>query len=369
MAVSDYNTDPDLNVDISGINIAEGCPPSGINNAIRQMMADIKTEDGDLVKKTGDQSISGTKTFSSAIVSSQPEGLRRNLDNGYLRIEGATSSSNGAYLDLFGTSHGSFPGYFRLSATGKYLLGKPDGTLTWDSKEFVFASGDQTIANHKTFSSTIYGGTNIFVSRNDTNAELNLYGGSTSTDGAGCYLYGGGSSYNGQFRIRAAKNGTYRDLIGTYNGNITWNGQTIQTSSDERLKTAFSAVPDAILDAWAKVNWQQFKFKDAVAEKGEENCRWHNGLVAQRVKAVFEAEGLDSCTYGILCHDEWEDEHDDDGNLVRPAGDLWTIRYEEALAMEAAYQRRRANRAEARITALERRLDEMEQFLSTVMGE
>ena len=41
MAVSDYKTNPDENPTISGINIAEGCPPSGINNAIRQLMADV----------------------------------------------------------------------------------------------------------------------------------------------------------------------------------------------------------------------------------------------------------------------------------------------------------------------------------------
>lgn len=44
MPIQDYSTDPDLNVQISGINIAEGCPPSGINNAIRQLMADVKVE-------------------------------------------------------------------------------------------------------------------------------------------------------------------------------------------------------------------------------------------------------------------------------------------------------------------------------------
>ena len=44
MAVSSYNTNPDQNTTISGINIAEGCPPSGINNAIRQLMADIRTD-------------------------------------------------------------------------------------------------------------------------------------------------------------------------------------------------------------------------------------------------------------------------------------------------------------------------------------
>ena len=44
MPIKYYSTDPDLNVQISGINIAEGCPPSGINNAIRQLMADVKEE-------------------------------------------------------------------------------------------------------------------------------------------------------------------------------------------------------------------------------------------------------------------------------------------------------------------------------------
>lgn len=44
MALDDYNTNPDLNTRISGINIAEGCPPSGINNAIRQLMADLKAK-------------------------------------------------------------------------------------------------------------------------------------------------------------------------------------------------------------------------------------------------------------------------------------------------------------------------------------
>lgn len=44
MAVSDYKTDPNENTTISGINIAEGCPPSGINNAIRQLMADVKAD-------------------------------------------------------------------------------------------------------------------------------------------------------------------------------------------------------------------------------------------------------------------------------------------------------------------------------------
>jgi hypothetical protein len=40
--ISEFDTNPDLNTDINSINIAEGCSPANINNAIRQLMADLK---------------------------------------------------------------------------------------------------------------------------------------------------------------------------------------------------------------------------------------------------------------------------------------------------------------------------------------
>ncbi len=156
------------------------------------------------------------------------------------------------------------------------------------------------------------------------------------------------------------------------------------TSSDERVKESISAVPDAVLDAWGRVGWSQFRFRDSVASKGG-GARIHAGVIAQRIKEAFEAAGLDATRYGLLCHDSWEaqperwDEWDEvverahldaDGNYVPErtehrrvlaspaveAGDLWSVRYEEALAMEAAYQRRRADRMEERLARLERRL-------------
>lgn len=48
MSVADYNTAPDQNTSISGINVAEGCLPSNVNNAIRQLMADIAQEHADV---------------------------------------------------------------------------------------------------------------------------------------------------------------------------------------------------------------------------------------------------------------------------------------------------------------------------------
>lgn len=51
MSVADYNTAPDQNTSISGINVAEGCLPSNVNNAIRQLMADIAQEHTDVAAK------------------------------------------------------------------------------------------------------------------------------------------------------------------------------------------------------------------------------------------------------------------------------------------------------------------------------
>ena len=136
-------------------------------------------------------------------------------------------------------------------------------------------------------------------------------------------------------------------------------GTTTISTSDERLKDNITAIPDEVLDAWGEVNWYQYQFKDSIAEKGETKARLHTGAIAQRIESVFESHGLDANKYGLLCYDEWKAEpaeRDEQGNIVqpaRPAGNRYSLRYEEALCMEAAYQRRRADRLEERIARLE----------------
>lgn len=41
--VNDWDVSPDNNTDVGGVSIAEGCPPGNINNALRVMMAQIKS--------------------------------------------------------------------------------------------------------------------------------------------------------------------------------------------------------------------------------------------------------------------------------------------------------------------------------------
>ena len=103
---------------------------------------------------------------------------------------------------------------------------------------------------------------------------------------------------------------------------------TIQTS-DENFKEEIGEIPEAVFKAWANVKFVQYKFKDAVKEKGEK-ARYHIGLIAQRIVAAFKAEGLDAFAYGLVCRD-----------VLKDGGEILSLRYDECLALECAYERNR----------------------------
>jgi microcystin-dependent protein len=69
--VSEWSATASNNTDISGINISEGCAPSGINNAIRELMAQLKDmqsgTDGDTFTVGGNLTVSSTLTANSSV--------------------------------------------------------------------------------------------------------------------------------------------------------------------------------------------------------------------------------------------------------------------------------------------------------------
>jgi hypothetical protein len=71
--ISEFSSTPANNTDIAGINIAEGCAPSGINNAIRELMAQLKDQqagtDGDNFTVGGNLVVTGTATGATPTVS------------------------------------------------------------------------------------------------------------------------------------------------------------------------------------------------------------------------------------------------------------------------------------------------------------
>lgn len=69
--ISEFSSTPANNTDVGGINIAEGCAPSGINNAIRELMAQLKDQqtgaDGDSFTVGGNLTVSSTLTANSSV--------------------------------------------------------------------------------------------------------------------------------------------------------------------------------------------------------------------------------------------------------------------------------------------------------------
>jgi microcystin-dependent protein len=69
--ISEYSATASNNTDIGGINIAEGCAPSGINNAIRELMAQLKDQqtgtDADGFVVGGAFTCTGAAVFSSTV--------------------------------------------------------------------------------------------------------------------------------------------------------------------------------------------------------------------------------------------------------------------------------------------------------------
>jgi hypothetical protein len=70
--VSEWSSTPANNTDIANIDIAEGCAPSGINNAIREIMAQVKDmqtgADGDNFTVGGNLSVLNDSVFTGTVL-------------------------------------------------------------------------------------------------------------------------------------------------------------------------------------------------------------------------------------------------------------------------------------------------------------
>lgn len=164
---------------------------------------------------------------------------------------------------------------------------------------------------------------------------------------------------------------------------------TINTS-DARLKSNASVIPDEVLDAWEDVRLKVFQMNEALEEKGLQ-ARWHSGVIAQEVQKAFMDHGVDPTRYAFFCHDTWEasdnddvitlepEERDEFGNVTKSevtevihhhqdAGDRYSIRYNEFLVIEAAYLRRENERLKTRVTSLETEVAELKTLVQRLIS-
>lgn len=151
MPVNDYSTTPASNGSISSINIAEGCPPAGINDAIRQVLADIAgwrtgsvgtlfTGGGTM---QGSYTFSGPVTLSSTVTLSSPLAV---VQGG----TGVTTSTGTGSVVLSNSPVLVTPTLGAASATSIAnslgAVGTPSFTFTGDLNTGMWSPGADTLA-------------------------------------------------------------------------------------------------------------------------------------------------------------------------------------------------------------------------------
>ena len=201
------------------------------------------------------------------------------------------------------------------------------------------------------------------ISKTTDNSEFSLDGGSGWTHGATITLYGIDNSGN---ILLAVNDGTLKLMRLYPSGTWTWDGTACQITSDQRLKQQIAEIDDKLLDAWQDVDLVQFKYNDAVDQKGKDKARLHTGYVVQQIDKACKSHGVDVSAYGLFCHEEYPQETEEveveqaDGTktketkVIREASEHYSLRYTEVYAVECMYLRRCIKQLTARIEQLEK---------------
>ena len=208
----------------------------------------------------------------------------------------------------------------------------------------------------------------VFIGRTSSESYLEFRGGADWYLGGVIGLMGAEHpNLPGQVRLQPATAQTVNHLmILKPDGTWTWNGTACQITSDQRLKQQIAEIDDKLLDAWEDVEPSQFKYNDAVDQKGKDKARLHTGYVVQQIDNACKSHGVDISTYGLYCHEEYPQETEEveveqaDGTkvkekkIIREASEHYSLRYTEVYAVECMYLRRCIARLTARIEELEK---------------
>jgi len=135
--ISEFSATPANNTDIDSINISEGCAPSGINDAIRELMAQLKDWQ------------SGTSNDPYVVGSSGSLTLNQGTANGVAYLNGSKVVTSGSALTFDGTNlalTGTSPIYKVPTAGGSLFdAGGNNGIYILGSSNYVatFAGGSE----------------------------------------------------------------------------------------------------------------------------------------------------------------------------------------------------------------------------------
>lgn len=362
-------TDIGGNIYSSSSSCAAGNRQRGISSA---QGGTILFDSGILVSNVSD----GAAAVAGGIVQATNAMVSQNTGHGFFAEYNSTVYCNNSTIDSNGGNglYGSVGSIFRATnslITNNSLFGvRSDlgsdinyqgSTVSGNASGEVSLGSDSKVLKATRFGGTLYGDkVNIRTFSTGNGVQL------AATSGGEAFIFGydtaAANSYTKAYTLASNSNGFYPESDGVNNigrASNRWNTVYASTgtinTSDAREKSKPEPIDDRVLDAWGDVQLITFQWLSSVSIKGSDLARWHFGVIAQQVRDAFASHGIDGTKYGLLCYDEWNDEFEinEDGNSVqtKAAGDRWGIRPDQCLFIEAAYQRRRCDRIEARLNA------------------
>lgn len=374
-----------------------------------------------LVHRTGNETIAGTKTFSSTISGTVDKALKdgsgNTITSTYIPLSGGTTS--GTILNASSVDTGFAVEYDGKKVTLMVGSGHTNRGL-WDetlNKWIVYANDSNCFLNGNAATATklatartingvsFDGSANITVADSTklplaggimtgslrcnakyTNATTtytsdlltfnsgnNSYGNNVALGGGGNTIIGGGESYSAQLSALAgngsencyvcADSAVYlKSNCNTFaNAKTTTIGTdgkvncpqgfvgTISSSSDIRLKKDIEPISSEMLDAWEEMEWVQFKFKT-------DDAKTHFGIIAQNLNKNLLDRGISSDSLALS-----ESNVNCDPATMNELPENLAVNYIEALVVEAACQRRRADRLERMLQNVLERISALEE--------
>ena len=167
--ISEFSQTASQNTDINSININEGCPPSSINNAIRELMKQIKDfqvgaqGDGLTVSTLNATTATATTVNATNINIGGSNLLNIVYPVGSIYIN-ATNNTNPGTLLGFGT--------WTAFGAGRVPVGFDSGDPLFDSAEETGGSKDAIVVSHTHTGSTNTTGAHTHTYKENTSPEF-----------------------------------------------------------------------------------------------------------------------------------------------------------------------------------------------------
>lgn len=310
--------------------------------------AGYTTNTGTVTSVTGSGGITGSVTTSGSLsLANLGVTTAKLADNA---VTSAKISSSDTTFNVHDTNNNIGTGAL---ADASYQLTVDGGTV----KDPIYAKGNQAQGyvdfDLENESSTGLGGRVIITQgsnsasfqyqESDKNATLNVVDGSLTAN-AGIRINCDSASKGQVFPTGSMRVGNNTNVdLGT--SSSTWDNGYIDggawTGSDRNLKQDIEDLSEAELRVATALKglMKKFRLKASVVNKGED-ARIHIGVIAQDVKAAFDAEGLDAYRYALIGEDTWWSKQDENGEWLfkneETAGytkhTKMSVRYEQLLA-------------------------------------